>query len=329
MRYAIAKALAAVVVVAGISGSANAQDAAAGYPSKPIRLIVAAPAGGGSDFVGRLLATGIEPELGQKIIVENVAGAGSVAGVTALAKSAPDGYTIGTSNISAVGINPYMQTLPYEPKKDLIAIGLVATNANILVVRSDLPVKSVAELIDYLKKNPNKLNFGSAGVGQPNHLMGELFQMMTGTKMTHVPYKSSPEVGAAMIAGQVDLAFDTAPTYYPLLAGGKVRIIAIASAGTDGEDRLNGLPLVKDTVPEFGAYDQWNGIFAPAGVPRPIVDKLNRAISNYLRSPAAVEAFRKSGRSVLPGTPEQLRDLWYTEAAIWEKVVKSAGIKAE
>ena len=309
-------------------GLANAQGAEE-FPTKPIRMIVAASAGGGSDTVGRIVAEGLTRELGQRIVVENIPGVGSVAGLTALSQADPDGYTIGTSNISAIGINQYLMDLPYKPKEDIIPIGMAMRGPYALSVRADLPVKTVAELIQYMKDHPGELNYGSSGIGIPHHMAMELFMSLTGTKATHVPYNNSAEVGAGIAAGEVDVAIDTAASHAPMVDAGTVRFIAVGCDPVDDVPYLKGLPPIKETIPDMMCVTSWIGIFAPAGVPEPIVAKLNAAMNKYLSSTEGAERAKKAGWKADPTTPEQLREVWYTESDTWAKVIKEANITAK
>ena len=317
-----------VALAGGAVSSADAQDAG-NYPTKPIRLIVAASAGGGADTVGRIAAEGLSRELGQRVVVENIPGVGSVAGLTALAQAAPDGYTIGTSNIAAIGINQHLMELPYEPKEDIIAVGMAMQAPRALSVRADLPVKSVEELIQYMKEHPGELNYGSSGVGSQSHMGMELFMSLTGTKAVQVPYNSSAEVGAAMAAGEVDVTIDNASAHMPMVDAGTVRFIATGCSRVDDVPQLKGLPPIQDTVPDMMCTFTWIGIFAPAGVPDPIVRKLNAALNAYLTSPEGIERTKTAGWDPDPMSPEELRDIWFKEADIWGKVIKDANIKAQ
>jgi tripartite-type tricarboxylate transporter receptor subunit TctC len=317
-----------VAVGGALTGSASAQDAG-DFPNKPIRLIVAASAGGSSDAVGRMVAEGIGKELGQRVVVENIAGVGSVAGLTALAQAAPDGYTIGTSNIAAIGINQHLMELPYKPLEDIIPIGMAMQTARALDVRADLPVKTVAELIQYMKDHPGELNYGSSGVGSQSQMGMELFMSLTGTKATHVPYNSSAEVGQAMAAGEVDVSIDNVTAHAPMVDAGTVRFLATGCTKVDTIPQLKGLPTIQETVPDMMCMTTWIGIFAPKGVPEPIVEKLNTALNKYLTSPHSIAQIENASWEPYPMSPAELHDIWFKEAEIWGKVIKDAGIKAQ
>ncbi len=317
-----------VALAGGAVFSAAAQDAG-DYPNKPIRLIVAASAGGGADTVGRIAAEGLSRELGQRVVVENIPGVGSVAGLTALAQAAPDGYTIGTSNIAAIGINQHLMELPYKPKEDIIPVGMAMQTYRGLSVRTELPVKSVEELIQYMKDHPGELNYGSSGVGSQSHMAMELFMSLTGTKAVQVPYNNSAEVGAAMAAGEVDVAIDNVSAHTPMVDAGTVRFIATGCSRVDDVPQLKGLPPIQDTVPDMMCMNTWIGIFAPTGVPDPIVRKLNAALNTYLTSPEGIERTRTAGWEPYTMSPEELRDIWFKEADVWGKVIKDANIKAQ
>ncbi len=308
--------------------SASAQDAG-DFPTKPLRLIVAASAGGSSDTVGRIVAEGLGKELGQRIVVENVPGVGSVAGLTALAQAAPDGYTLGTSNIAAIGINQHLMDLPYKPLEDIIPIGMAMQTARALDVRAELPVKTVPELIQYMKDHPGELNYGSSGIGSQSHMGMELFMALTGTKATHVPYNSSAEVGQAMAAGEVDVSIDNVTAHAPMVDAGTVRFIATGCTKVDDIAQLKGLPTIQETVPDMMCMATWIGIFAPKGVPEPIVTKLNTALNKFLTSPEGVERIKTASWEPYPLSPSEVKDVWFKEAEVWGKVIKDASIKAQ
>ena len=310
------------------AGPAAAQDAG-DYPSKPIRLIVAAAAGGSSDTVGRIVAEGLGKELGQRVVVENIAGVGSVAGLTALSQADPDGYTLGTSNIAAIGINQHLMDLPYKPLEDIIPVGMAMQTARALDVRADLPVKTVPELIQYMKDHPGELNYGSSGIGSQSHMGMELFLSLTGTEATHVPYNSSAEVGQAMAAGEVDVSIDNVTSHAPMVDAGTVRFIATGCTRSDDIAQLKGLPSIQETLPDMMCMTTWIGIFAPKGVPEPIVQKLNAALNKYLASPEGVERIKTASWDPYPMSPAELHDIWFKEAEIWGKVIKDAGITAK
>lgn len=317
-----------LVLVSAPLGSALAQGAD-DFPTGPIRMIVAASAGGGSDTVGRIVAEGLTKAFDQRIVVENIPGVGSVAGLTALSQADPDGYTIGTSNISAIGINQYLMDLPYEPKKDIIPIGMAMRGHYAVSVRADLPVNSVEELVQYMTDHPGELNYGSSGIGIPNHMAMELFMSLTGTEATHVPYNNSKEVGAALAAGEVDVAIDSASSHFPMVDAGTVRFLATGCKPVDDIEQMRGLPPIQETLPDMLCVTSWIGIFAPAGVPEPIVAKLNKAMNDYLSSPEGIERSKNAGWEPDPMSPEELRDVWYTESDIWAQVIEDANITAQ
>jgi len=321
--------LTASALLMGVSLGAAYSQSADDFPTKPIRLIVAASAGGGSDTVGRLVADGITQNLGQRVVVENIPGVGSVAGLTALSQAEPDGYTIGTSNIAAIGINQHLMELTYEPKKDIIPIGMAMRTHRAVSVRADLPVNNVQELIDYMKEHPGELNYGSSGIGSSSHMGMELFMSLTGTEAVHVPYNNSKEVGAALAAGEVDVAIDNVASHTPMVDAGTVRFIATGCKRVDDMEVLKGLPAIQETIPDILCMTTWIGIFAPAGVPEPIVAKLNKAMNDFLKSPEGIERAKKAGWEPDPTTPEELKEIWFTEADVWEKVIKDANITAQ
>jgi tripartite-type tricarboxylate transporter receptor subunit TctC len=326
-RFYLSLAIGALFM--GTSIGAASSQSSEDFPTKPIRLIVAASAGGGSDTVGRIVAEGLSQNLGQRVVVENVPGVGSVAGLTALSQADPDGYTIGTSNIAAIGINQHLMELAYEPKTDIIPIGMAMRTHRIVSVRADLPVNSVQELIQYMKDHPGELNYGSSGIGSSSHMGMELFMSLTGTEAVHVPYNNSAEVGAALAAGEVDVAIDSVTSHIPMADAGTLRFLATGCGQVDDIEQMKGLPPIQDAIPEMLCLTTWIGIFAPAGVPEPIVAKLNKAMNDFLSSPEGIERSKTAGWDPDPSTPEELKEIWFTETDVWEKVIKDANITAQ
>ncbi|WP_245471855.1 Bug family tripartite tricarboxylate transporter substrate binding protein [Bradyrhizobium nanningense] len=240
----------------------KAQDV---YPSKQVTVIVPFAAGGTADIFARMVSNHLQTKFGKPFVVENVGGAGSILGVTRLAKSAPDGITLGLASTSALAINPslYGPKLSYQPDKDLVPIAQISVVPNVLVVNPNkIKARTVPELIAYLKANPDKVSFGSAGVGTSQHLAGELFQQMTGTKMVHVPYKGSSQMLTDLLSGQIDLAFDNVPLLLPQVKTGQLALLATATPKRADFDPQ--APAVAEFLPGFEAV-AWHGFFVPAG----------------------------------------------------------------
>jgi tripartite-type tricarboxylate transporter receptor subunit TctC len=298
------------------------------YPTKPIRLVVPFPPGGATDILARDVAQKLTEAWGQSVIVDNRPGAGGNIGSELVAKSAPDGYTLemGTVGTHAINASLYAK-MPYDHVKDFVPVILVAGVPNVLVVTPSLPANSVAELIAYAKANPGKLNFASSGNGTSIHLSGELFKVMAGVQITHIPYKGSAPALQDLLAGQVQLMFDNLPPSLPQIKAGKLRALAVTSLA-----RAPALPdvptLAESGLPGFEA-SSWFGILAPAGTPAPIVAKINAEVAKWLSTPEAKEKLLKQGANPAGGTPEDFAKHIAAETAKWAKVVKDSGAKID
>lgn len=320
------KAFLTAMVLCAAMAPAVAQDS---YPSKPVTVYVPFAAGGTVDILGRMVATHLQKTWGGTFVVENVAGAGSILGVTRLARATPDGSAIGLASTSALAINPtlYGAKLSYNPEKDLIPVAQISLVPNVLVVNPDrLKVKSVPELIAYLKANPDKVSFGSAGVGTSQHLAGELFQQMTGTKMVHVPYKGSSQMLTDLLSGQIDLAFDNVPLLLPQAKTGKLVMLATATPERAAFDPS--LPAIAEFLPGFEAV-AWHGVFVPAGTPKPVVDKLSTEIRSYMKQPETVQKLAELGAVAVAKEPNEFAKYIALETARWKAVIEKAAIKID
>jgi tripartite-type tricarboxylate transporter receptor subunit TctC len=306
-----------------MAGAASAAD----YPDHPIRFIVPQAAGSATDNVARILASVIGPELGQPVIVDDRPGGALTLGLDLVAKSAPDGYTIGMGPIGALAITRHMVAkLPYNIERDFRPIALVARGHLLLAVSPQLPVKSVAELIAYAKANPGKLTNASSSNGSPGHVGGEMFKFMTGTQIVHVPYRGGAAAFTDLIAGHVDMMFESLQSIAPLAHAGKVHALGVS--GAKRSPAFPDLPTIGEIVPGYLA-PTWTGVIAPAGVPRPIVDRLNAAINKALVSEAFKAKFARIGDEAAGGTPEDFAATIKTDSAKWGDVIKRAGIKIE
>ena len=295
------------------------------YPSKPIRLVVTFPPGGAPDILARLFAD--KAQLGQNIVVDNKAGAGGNIGADFVAKSVPDGYTLVMGTVGTHSINGSLYAkMPYDMVKDFAPVGHVASAPNLLVVTNDLPVKTVAELISYMKANPNKLSFGSPGIGSSVHVSGELFKSMTGTSMTHVPYKGRQFAIPDLVGGQIQLMFDNMPSALPMAKEGKIR--AVAQTTAKRSLAAPDVPTVAETVPGFEATT-WFAVFAPAGTPAEVVSRINAEMQRVFKLPDVAEKLRALGLEPWISTPEELARYQAGEITKWAKVVKESGAKAE
>ena len=315
--------LAGLTCVAALATPAQAQ-----YPERAIKIVVPQAPGSATDNGARILAQELSKELGQSVIIENRPGGAFVIGNDAVAKAQPDGYTLLFASIGAYAIAPNMVAkLPYDIERDFQPVALVATGHLLLAVAPSLPIHSVAELIAYARKNPGKLSNASSGSGSPGHVSGELFKFMSGTDIVHVPYKGGTAAITDLIAGRVDLMFESLASIAP-----HARQKAIRALGVTGPKRSAGFPELP-TIAEAGVpgYEApiWFGVMSPAGAPRPIVDKLNAAINRAIRSDFFKTRYEQIGDEPAGGTPEEFAALIKRESAKWADVVKRSGAKLE
>lgn len=309
------------------SAATQAQDQT--YPNKPIRIIVPVPPGGAADGMARLVAEHLQTKWGQPVVVDNKPGAGSAVGLALLAKSPPDGYTLGMGNIAANAINPALQPaqFSYHPVKDFAAISLIGVTPLILVVNVDkVPARTIPEFIAYLKANPGKLAYGSSGTGSSLHIAMELFLQKTGTSMLHVPYKGSAPMMTDLLGGQLVAAMDAATTSWPQVQAGKLRALGVA--GSEKAFFAPELPLLSDVVPGFNVKP-WHGLMAPAGTPPAIVTKLSDEVQAYLRTPAAQAKLQDRGIVKVGSSASDFQAFMASEFEVYKKVIHDAGIKAE
>jgi len=307
--------------LAALSAPANAQ----GFPTKPIRLVVTFPAAGAPDILARLFAD--KAQFGQPVVVDNVAGAGGNIGADKVAKSPPDGYTLVMGTVGTHSINGALYPkMPYDMVRDFTPVAHVASAPNLLVVTNDLPVKSVSELISYMKAHPNKLSFGSPGIGSSVHVSGELFKSLTGTTMQHVPYKGRQFAIPDLVGGQIQLMFDNMPSALPMAKDGKIRALAVTTAKR--APAAPELPTVGETVPGFEATT-WFAVFAPAGTPPAVVARINAEMLRVFKLPDVVDKLKSLGLEPWISTPDELAKYQASEIVKWAKVVKDSGAKAE
>jgi tripartite-type tricarboxylate transporter receptor subunit TctC len=311
-------------LLAIVAGAAFAQA----YPTKPIRLVVPFPAGGTTDILAREVANRLTQSWGQAVVVDNRPGAGGNIGAELVAKSPPDGYTLlmGTVGTHAINASLYAK-MPYDHVKDFTPVILVAGVPNVLVINPALPINSVQELIAYAKANPGKLNFASSGSGTSIHLSGELFKVMAGVEVTHVPYKGSSPALQDLVGGQVQLMFDNLPSALALIKGGKLKALAVTS--TVRAAALPDVPTMAEAgLPGFEA-SSWFGVLAPAGTPPDIVTRLNGEIAKWLATPEAKDKLLSQGAIAAGGPPEDFVKHIAAETAKWQKVVKASGAKVD
>jgi tripartite-type tricarboxylate transporter receptor subunit TctC len=322
MRQGIAAALFAAGLLAQ---SAQAQD----YPTRPITLVVPYAAGGGNDVMARIVAEKMSKTLGQQIVIENKGGAGGSIATRQVAKAAPDGYTLGLSGTGTHAINPTLyHNVGYDPRKDFAPVGLIATCALVVIVNNDVPARTIPELIALAKREDGKLTYASAGVGSGIHLGAELFAAMAGITLTHVPYKGSSPALTDLIGGHVAIYFSSLPPAIALIKEGKVRALAVT--GPQRSPLLPDLPTVDEAgpLPGYEAVLHY-GIVAPAGTPRPIIEKLNAAMRAATAQPDVRERIAADGAEVMSMSPEEYAADIDREETKWSAVVKRSGAKVE
>lgn len=300
------------------------------YPSRPVQMIIPFAAGGPTDIVGRIMAAKMGELLGQQFVVENRAGAGGNIGAEAVAKASPDGYTILMATVSTNAINPGLYThMAYDALRDFAPLGRIGVTPTLLLVNPSIPANDVKGLITLIRANPGKYNYGSSGVGSILHLCGEEFKALAGgLDITHVPYKGSAPMDTDLLGGQIAMAFDATPTAMPLAKSGKLRALGAGMA-----KRLPAMPdlptLQEQGLKGYECYT-WNALLAPAGTPKPIVEKLNTAINKSLADSAVFSALEKAGIDPTPGsTPETTGEFVKAELTKWAPIIKASGAQVD
>jgi len=327
IRRTACQGVAGIVLALVANTDAQARD---DFPSRPIQMIIPFSAGGPTDIVGRVMGAKMGELLGQQFVVENKTGAGGNIGAEAVAKASPDGYTILMATVSTNAINPGLyKHLPYDAVRDFTPLGRVGVTPTLLLVHPSIPATDVKGLIDLIKANPGKFNYGSSGLGSILHLCGEEFKSMAGgLDITHVPYKGSAPMDTDLMGGQITMAFDATPTALPLAKSGKLRALGAGMA-----KRVAAMPdlptLQEQGLKGYECYT-WNALLAPARTPKPIVDKLNAAINKALADPAVSSALEKAGIDPTPGsTPETTADFVKAELAKWAPIIKASGAQID
>jgi len=294
------------------------------FPTRTVTIVVPYPPGGLIDMVARIVQPRMQAELGQPVVVENRAGAGGNVGAEVVVRATPDGHTLLLANPS-LAISPLIYPkLAYRPIEDFAYVGQFGTVPNVLTIHPSLPAKNVAEFIEYVKKNPGKLNYASPGYGTSPQLSAELFKMMTGTFIVHIPFRGSGPAQAAMLANDTQVMFDNLPPQLPHIRSGKLRALAVTSKTRSSA--LPDLPSLDEAGLKGYEVNSWFGLVAPAGTPRPVVMRLNEALNKATRDPQVREALVGRGATVIQGTPEQFVEFVKAESVKWAPVVKRANI---
>ncbi len=314
--------IASIAFLAAVASAAMAQQA---YPVRPVRYIVPFPPGGSTDPMARMMAAKLTERWGQSVIVDNRPGGNTIIGTQVLAKATPDGYTIGWVGPSFFSTPSLIPNLPYDTLKDFVGVTTIARARSLLVIHPSVPANNLQELIALVKSKPGQLNFGSSGIGTNVHLAGELFKIVTGTDIHHIPYKGSGPLSTDLLAGRVEMSFQVPITVISFINGGKLRPIAVS-----GDTRLPPLPHVptfsEAGLPGYGLTSV-NGIIAPARTPRQVIGKISSEVTAILAMPDTLEFLAKQGAEPLVSTPEQTTALIKEELARYAKIIKGAGIK--
>lgn len=301
---------------------------AQGFPDRPITLVVPFAAGGSTDVVARIVAQKMSEDLGEQVIVQNVAGAGGNLGAANVARADPDGYTILMGTVATHALNPLiLKTKPYDPEKDFSPISLLVIVPNVLVVNPELPVKNVEELLALLKAKPDEYSYASSGNGTPLHLSGELFKKMAGVSMQHIPYKGSGPALNDVIGNQVPIMFDNLPSSSGHIKAGTLRALAVTTA--ERAPSFPDLPTIAESgIPGYETYT-WNALFAPANTPQPVVARLNEAAKKALADPAVIERMKEFSAKIVGSTPQELGAHVKAELEKWTPVVRDANVQMD
>lgn len=311
------------IVATVFAGAVGAQT----WPSKPLHVIVPFPPGGAVDILGRAVGQKLGDALGESVVIDNRAGAGGVVGTEAAAKSPADGYTLLMGSTSTISINPALVSKPtYDPAHDFLPISQLAFVPHMLVIGAAVPTANLREFIAYVKANPGRVNYASAGNGTPHHIAGEMFKQAAGVDMVHVPYKGNVPAITDLLAGQTALIFATMPTVLPHTRAGKLR--ALATTGIARAAATPELPTVAETLPGF-VVNNWVGLFAPAGTPPEIVSRLNAETRKFMQSKEIAARLASEGARFVPMTPDQFGVFVKAEVAKWAPVVKASGARAD
>ena len=322
IRWVVAIVVPVLILAGGMLNSAVAQT----YPSRPVRLIVGTPAGGSSDIVGRLMGQWLSERLGQQFVIDNRPGGGTSIATEVVVKATPDGYTLLLPATSSTINATLYEKLNFNFIRDITPVASIIRVPNVIVVNLALPTKTIPELIAYAKANPGKINAASPGSGTGPHMSGELFKMMAGISMAHIPYRGTAPANIDLLGGRVQLLFTSMPSAIELIKAGRLRALAVTTAARS--PKMPDLPTVGESVPGYDASSWW-GIGAPRGTPNDIVDKLNREINAAFADPKMQARLSDLDGTTMPGSPAQFARLIADETAKWAKVVKFSGAKPE
>jgi tripartite-type tricarboxylate transporter receptor subunit TctC len=315
---------AAFAAAGGMAVWARAEEE---WPQRQVTIVVPFSAGGSADLIGRLLGQRLQAKFGVPFVIENRGGAGGSIGTALVAKAPPDGYTLLIGTVSTHAINPSLYAkLPFDVERDFEPVSLLVRLPNLLIVNKDVPAKTVPELVDYLKENAGKVNFGSSGNGTSSHLAAVMFQLATGTQMTHVPFRSTSEEMNNMMGGHIQLAIDSMTTIWPLAKAGEVRAVAVSTP--ERVAAAPDVPTIGETIKGFEATG-WQGLYAPAATPRAIVDKIAAEVKRIFGDPAVKAALENVGGEPAAMTPDAFAGFARAERVKWAEVVKAAGVRIE
>ena len=319
----IARSLVAALVLTA-AGLAHAQEA---WPQRPVTIIVPFAAGGSADLLARILQQHLQPKFAIPFVVENKSGAGGSIGTGFVAKAQPDGYTLLVGTVSSIAINSFLYTkLNFDVARDIQPVSLLVRFPNLLFVNPKVPAKSVPELIDYLKANSGKVNYGSSGIGTSSHLSSLMFALATNTQMTHVPFRSTAEVVNSMLSGNIELGIDSMTTVWPFAAAGNVRPLAVTTPQRSAA--APDLPTIGETLKGYEAT-AWQGLFAPAGIARPVLDTIAAEVKQVWQLPEVVAALKNVGAEPVTSSPDEFTAYIAAERVRWGDVVKTSGVKID
>lgn len=315
--------IAIAACILGLASPAQSQD----WPQRQVTIVVPFGAGGSADLLARLLGNHLQAKYGMPFVIENRGGAGGSIGTGYVAKAAADGHTLLLGTVSSIAVNAALYSkLPFDVDRDLQPISQLVSFPNLLVVDPRLPVNTIPELIAYLKANEGKINYGSSGLGTSSHLSVVMLEQAIGTRMTHVPFRSTGEVVNSMMGGNIQLAIDSMTTIWPLAQAGKVRALGVSTPKRSAA--APNVPAIGETVPGYEAI-AWQGLFAPAGTPRPVVDRIATEIRRIWALPDVIDSLQKLGAEPVVSTPDEFTMFARAERVKWAEVVKAAGVKID